>query len=244
MTENFTIAVAMPAFREAAALDLYARELRESFVGFKVTFHLVDDASPDNTGEVASRAGFMVTRNSTNMGHGPSYLNALSNALKAGADLILMTDGDGQLAGRDAANMVRFGLEGKTDLVWGVRTNRSEALYRKATSFLVRLVSFALFGVWARDANTPHRLFSRRAAEIYLERVPRASKVPNVLGTIEAKRANDLILSEFQVRFRDRLGEEKAGVTWGRPGLLPTRRFVVFVAKAFFEVLSFRVGRR
>lgn len=244
MTENLTIAVAMPAFREAAALDLYSRELRESFAGLRVTFHLVDDASPDNTGEVASRAGFMVARNATNMGHGPSYLNALSNALESGADLILMTDGDGQLSGKDAANMVRFGLDGKTDLVWGVRTNRSEALYRRATSFLVRLLSFALFGVWARDANTPHRLFSRRAAAIYLERVPRASKVPNVLGTIEAKRATDLILSEFQVGFRDRLGEEKTGVTWGKSGLLPSRRFIVFIAKAFFEVLRFRTGRR
>lgn len=244
LTENTYVAVAMPAFKEAAALELYASELKQELIGLKVSFHLVDDASPDNTGEVATLSGFQVTRNLANMGHGPSYLNALSSAVESGADFILMTDGDGQLSGEDAARLIHFGLENKTDIVWGVRRQRAEALHRKATSLFARLISFAFFGVWSKDANTPHRLFSKRAAKIYLERIPRGSKVPNILGTIVMKKSTFLHQAEFSVGFRDRLGAEKAGVTWGKSGFFPSKRFTLFVIRAFFEVLSFRRADR
>lgn len=60
------------------------------------TIILVDDASKDNTFELAKQLGIRSYRNSTNLGYGGNMKSALNLALEDGADIIIDIHPDGE----------------------------------------------------------------------------------------------------------------------------------------------------
>jgi glycosyltransferase involved in cell wall biosynthesis len=109
--------VIVPAFDAAATVGTVVSELRAT-LGQPI--YVIDDGSIDATSRVATEAGAMVVRHDSNRGKGEALRSGLEAAARAGHDVALSVDADGQ----HPAESARAVLEGSGDpnaLVLGVR---------------------------------------------------------------------------------------------------------------------------
>ena len=84
----------MPAYRAALTLERTYREIPLDLVDDVI---LVDDASPDNTVEVARQLGIRhVIRHDRNKGYGGNQKTCYAKALELGADIVVMLHPDYQ----------------------------------------------------------------------------------------------------------------------------------------------------
>ena len=84
----------MPAYRAALTLERTYREIPLDLVDDVI---LVDDASPDNTVEVARQLGIRhVIRHDKNKGYGGNQKTCYAKALELGADIVVMLHPDYQ----------------------------------------------------------------------------------------------------------------------------------------------------
>lgn len=88
------VIVVMPAYRAALTLERTYREIPLDLVDDVI---LVDDASPDDTVEVARRLGIRhVIRHDKNKGYGGNQKTCYAKALELGADVVVMLHPDYQ----------------------------------------------------------------------------------------------------------------------------------------------------
>ncbi|CCH56225.1 glycosyl transferase family 2 [Fibrisoma limi BUZ 3] len=88
------VVVVMPAYRAALTLERTYREIPFDIVDDVI---LVDDASPDNTVEVARQLGIRhVIRHDRNKGYGGNQKTCYAKALELGADIVIMLHPDYQ----------------------------------------------------------------------------------------------------------------------------------------------------
>ena len=92
--ENKRVLVAMPALNEQASVGDVVRRVRVLFPNVDVL--LVDDGSSDNTSRTAAHAGAMVCRLPFNLGVGAAMRTAYKYAHRAGYDVVVQIDADGQ----------------------------------------------------------------------------------------------------------------------------------------------------
>lgn len=227
--------VAMPAHNEEDAIGMYIREIRQTFSEhFDTSILVVDDCSDDSTIAVAQKEGALVFTNPQNLGHGPSYLRAISLASQHEPDFIIATDGDGQCSALDLLELVRKSLQ-SGEICIGKRVARREPFYRRVTTVALSIMCSIRTRRQVLDPNSPHRVFPIKLVDKYIGHFSGAELIPNVLGSlILAKKGRLAVLS---VTHRERLGDGGQGKTWkarGR-GLLPPRRFVRFIAAAWRE---------
>jgi len=94
MFNNKKVIVVMPAYRAALTLERTYREIPFDLVDDVI---LVDDASPDNTTEVARQLGIRhVIRHDKNKGYGGNQKTCYAKALELGADIVVMVHPDYQ----------------------------------------------------------------------------------------------------------------------------------------------------
>ena len=234
------IAIVMPAFNEADSIPIFLTEISESFADHQVEILVVDDSSNDGTAQVlmSHPSNPIVHTNPKNLGHGPSYLRALRLACDLPVDVVVATDGDGQVS---AENLLRIALALKTGAVGcaiGLRTERNEPLYRRIVSFLSHLLVFIKSGKSFEDSNSPHRAFSRDFLREYLVDFSGEETIPNILGTVRLL-SKSIKVELVRVGFRDRLGPVKLGTSWGKTRLtqVPTLRFLKFCFRAASELI-------
>lgn len=88
------VVVVMPAYRAALTLERTYREIPLDLVDDVI---LVDDASPDNTADVARQLGIRhVIRHDRNKGYGGNQKTCYAKALELGADVVVMLHPDYQ----------------------------------------------------------------------------------------------------------------------------------------------------
>ncbi len=88
------VVVVMPAYRAALTLERTYREIPFDIVDDVI---LVDDASPDNTVDVARELGIRhVIRHDRNKGYGGNQKTCYAKALDLGADIVIMLHPDYQ----------------------------------------------------------------------------------------------------------------------------------------------------
>jgi glycosyltransferase involved in cell wall biosynthesis len=88
------VIVVMPAYRAALTLERTYREIPLDLVDDVI---LVDDASPDNTSEVARQLGIRhVIRHDRNKGYGGNQKTCYAKALELNADIVVMLHPDYQ----------------------------------------------------------------------------------------------------------------------------------------------------
>lgn len=173
------IVVIVPAFREETQIGAVVAGLRERNLDVVV----VDDGSPDATAERAASAGATVLRHPINRGQGAALQTGLVHALRAGAEIVVTFDADGQHSPDDVAALVAPIAAGECDIALGSRflTTRNQIppvrrwLLRAAVVF-TRLTS----GARVSDAHNGLRAFSRRAAaliDLRLDRMAHASEL-------------------------------------------------------------------
>ncbi len=94
MFNNKKVIVVMPAYRAALTLERTYREIPFDLVDEVI---LVDDASPDNTVEVARNLGIRhVIRHDKNKGYGGNQKTCYARALELGGDIVIMLHPDYQ----------------------------------------------------------------------------------------------------------------------------------------------------
>ncbi|KPK95979.1 glycosyl transferase family 2, partial [bacterium SM23_31] len=85
--ETYKVIVVMPAYNAAATLEKTYRDIPDSTVDEVI---LVDDASKDNTVEIARRLNIYVIEHANNTGYGGNQKTCYRLALEHGADIVVM----------------------------------------------------------------------------------------------------------------------------------------------------------
>src|SRR5437867_5582249 len=116
----------MPAYNAAATLE---RTWRDIPLGSVDEVLVVDDASRDNTVEIARRLGLSVIVHPENRGYGANQKTCYDEALRRGADMIVMIHPDYQYDSRLIPLLTGFIEAGVCDVMLGSRIRtRHEAL--------------------------------------------------------------------------------------------------------------------
>ena len=163
-----TACVVMPTFNERENINGTVRDVLACNPSVEVL--VVDDASPDGTGELAdalaARTGRVhVLHRSAKMGLGPAYIAGFSYALQHGYGLVCEMDMDGSHRAQDLARMIATitGDRG-IDLVVGSRRITGGATpnwpwYRDMISRAGSWYARAMLGLHVRDMTAGFRVY-------------------------------------------------------------------------------------
>jgi SAM-dependent methyltransferase len=122
---NFKVHVVLPAYRAAETISLVARSMPVEAADRAL---LVDDASADDTSDVALREGLDVLRRPANRGYGANQKTCYVQAILDGADAVVMVHADNQYDPALIAQMVRPIQYDIADAVIGSRLLEDEAI--------------------------------------------------------------------------------------------------------------------
>ena len=245
-----TLAVAMPVFNEADGIRETLGELNHAFKSAKENAHffLQDDQSTDNTVEIiiksAEEFGLKVflESNHTNLGHGPTVINAYMRAIKSDAEVVLQLDSDGQFNPSELIKLldsVRRGAE----LAIGVRKSRVDPWFRILLTKSLRALLFIRFRKYFEDPNSPIRAYKRETLRGLISQIPSNALIPNIYLTVIA-RLHDKKIENFVVTHRDRRGNSKTGSTWvSKSKVKSLTRLGKFAIRALKELAAFKPKR-
>jgi len=171
MYHNKRIVVVMPAYNAERTLLQTYEEIDRDLVDDII---LVDDASHDRTVEVANELGLHVLVHPKNRGYGGNQKTCYAEALRLGADIIIMVHPDYQYTPLLIPAMATMIANGVYDCVIGSRILGGKArtggmpLYKYLSNRLLTLSQNLLMGSKLTEFHTGYRAFSREV----LERLP------------------------------------------------------------------------
>jgi len=161
--------VQIPCYNEEQTLPQTLADIPRSIPGVdQVEILIIDDGSSDATVNVARKLGVdHIVQNKNNLGLAVTFRNGLEASLKAGADIIVNTDGDNQYCGADIPRLIEPILAGHADLVIGDRQTQDIPHFSPIKKFFQAAGSHVvsrLAGLKLPDAVSGFRAFSREAA--------------------------------------------------------------------------------
>jgi glycosyltransferase involved in cell wall biosynthesis len=165
MLNGKNIAVVMPAYNAQRTLKKTCDEIPEGIVD---TVILVDDNSTDRTVEIARALGLKTIVHGKNMGYGANQKTCYLEALKAGADVVIMLHPDYQYPPKFITAMAALVTSGIFDCVLGSRilgnraTKGGMPLYKYAANRILTLVENNMIGEKLSEYHTGYRAFSSR----------------------------------------------------------------------------------
>lgn len=169
---NERVLVAIPAFDEAASLGAVIAELRSVLP--RCDLLVVDDGSTDGTAAIAAGLGVLTCRLPFNIGVGGAMRAAYVYAQRAGYDVVVQLDADGQHDPRYIETMVEALAD--ADVVIGARfagvgDYRVGFLRRAAMRLLSRVLS-QLSDAQLDDVTSGFRAAGKRAIDLYAVHYP------------------------------------------------------------------------
>ncbi len=166
------VIVVMPAYNAAKTLAATWRAIPSAWVHDVI---LVDDNSQDSTVRVANRLRLRVIRHPHNVGYGGNQKTCYLEALRMGADVVVMLHPDGQYDPALIPELVRPILLGTSDMVLGSRfLNPGGALqggmprYKFIANRALTWIENRILASRFSELHTGYRAYSRR----FLETVP------------------------------------------------------------------------
>ncbi len=228
----------LPTYNEAGNIESLVAAARANLPA-SARILIVDDGSPDGTGEIADRlavdhGGVEVLHRSRKEGLGPAYIAGFRRALAAGAGLVLEMDSDFSHDPADLARLLATSEE--ADLVIGSRYVRGgriaawSALRRGISSSGSRYARL-LLGVDVRDLTGGFKCFRREVLEaIDLDTIDSKGYAFQVEMTYRAIRLGFRVV-EIPIVFHDRRGGA-------------SKMNGPIVAEAFWRVPLMRLARR
>ena len=194
----------VPAWNEEAAIGQVVDEIRAFDANASIV--VVDDASSDQTADVAERHGATVLRLPFNVGIGGAVQTGIRYAQVEGYDVAVRLDGDGQHDASEIGKLLAPIHAGDADLVIGSRfvdpggTYRPPFARRIGIRVFARLVS-VLCGQRVTDTTSGFVALSRSGIELFAAEYPH--DYPEVEATLVALRSG-LRLTQVQVEMRER----------------------------------------
>jgi glycosyltransferase involved in cell wall biosynthesis len=163
------VVVVMPAYNAAKTLHMTYADLPRDVVDLVI---LVDDGSSDETARVARELGLELFIHDRNYGYGANQKTCYREALRAGADIVVMVHPDYQYDPTLLPDVIRPIQEGKADVVLGSRLLGDLHPMRQgmpwwkfiSNRFLTGLENMA-FGLKLSEYHTGYRAFRREVLE-------------------------------------------------------------------------------
>ena len=216
--KKMSVSVILPAFNEEGNIGAVVSQICSLYPDYEVL--VVDDGSTDDTARVAENAGARVLRHPYNIGNGAAVKTGIR---RAGGDILVFMDADGQHAPEDIERMVeRFP---DYDMVVGARSfagqaNWTRGIGNKLYNWLASYV--AKFTV--KDLTSGFRAVKASIAKNFLYMLPNTYSYPTTLtlGVLRSGRS----LSYVPIQFRKR-GRGSSQLSVVRDGV----RFLMIIIK-------------
>jgi dolichol-phosphate mannosyltransferase len=204
--------VCLPTYNERENVEAMVRALGGVLDTSRDAVLVIDDGSPDGTGEIADRLSeelpwVSVLHREEKQGIGPAYVAGFGRALADGAELVLEMDCD---FSHDPADVPRLiAAAGEADLVLGSRYvagggTENWGVLRRAISRGGCLYAQMLLGVRVRDLTGGFKCYRRAALEaIDLDAVSARGYGFQIETTYRVLRAG-LRVQEIPIRFVER----------------------------------------
>jgi glycosyltransferase involved in cell wall biosynthesis len=168
VTRKHKVVVVMPAFNAAKTLHMTYAELPRDVVDLVI---LVDDGSSDETAKIARELGLELFVHNRNYGYGANQKTCYREALKAGADIIVMVHPDYQYDPTLLPEVIQPIERGEADVVLGSRLLGGDPMKQGmpwwkyvSNRFLTGLEN-AVFGLRLAEYHTGYRAYRREALE-------------------------------------------------------------------------------
>ena len=168
LSKRLKVVVVMPAYNAAKTLQMTYADLPHDRVDLVI---VVDDASKDETAKIARKLGLTLFVHNRNYGYGANQKTCYREALRAGADIIVMVHPDYQYDPTLLPEVIRPIEEGRADIVFGSRLMGIHPVKQGmpwwkyvANRFLTALENL-FFGMTLAEYHTGYRAYRREILE-------------------------------------------------------------------------------
>jgi glycosyltransferase involved in cell wall biosynthesis len=159
------VVVVMPAWNASATVAATVEAIPPNSVDEVI---LVDDKSTDNTVELARTLQVSLIWHPHNVGYGGNQKTCYLEALRRGADVVIMLHPDGQYDPEILPRMAQPILDGKADMVLGSRFAEPGAaraggmpLYKYVSNRALTGIENRILGTTLSELHTGYRAYSR-----------------------------------------------------------------------------------
>ncbi len=162
------VVVVMPAYNAGRTLRLTYEELPKDTVSLVI---LVDDGSTDATLDIARDLGLEIFVHNRNYGYGANQKTCYAEALRAGADVVVMVHPDYQYDPTLVPQIIAPILAGEADVVLGSRLKSGSPLaqgmpwWKYLANRFLTWVENRAFGLRLSEYHTGYRAFRREVLE-------------------------------------------------------------------------------
>ena len=164
MINGKRILVVLPAYNAAKTLEQTYQEVPREFVDEII---LVDDGSHDSTAQVASQLGLTTFVHKRNLGYGRNQKTCYREALRRGADIVVMLHPDYQYSPNLIVSLAAMIAYGEYDVALGSRILGVGALkggmplYKYVANRFLTLFENLLLKYKLSEYHTGYRAFAR-----------------------------------------------------------------------------------
>src|SRR5205809_2380464 len=168
MGDKPKVVVVMPAYNAAKTLHMTYADLPHEMVDLVM---LVDDGSKDETARVAKDLGLELFVHDKNYGYGANQNTCYREALKAGADIVVMVHPDYQYDPTLLPQIIGPIQEDKADVVLGSRLLGADPLaqgmpwWKYYANRFLTLLENKVFRLNLAEYHTGYRAFRREVLE-------------------------------------------------------------------------------
>jgi len=168
VTASPKVVVVMPAYNAGRTLRMTYEELPKESVNLVI---LVDDGSTDATLEVARQLGLQIFVHNRNYGYGANQKTCYAEALRAGADIVVMVHPDYQYDPTLVPDLIAPIVGDEAEVVLGSRLKTGSAMaqgmpwWKYVANRFLTWVENRAFGLDLSEFHTGYRAFSREVLE-------------------------------------------------------------------------------
>ncbi|MBI2134233.1 glycosyltransferase family 2 protein [Candidatus Woesearchaeota archaeon] len=169
MRDKKKITVIMPAYKAEKTLEATYKEIPEGRVNEVI---LVDDYGKDKTAEIARRLGIITIVHEKNKGYGGNQKTCYTEALKRGADIVVMLHPDHQYDPTKIPELIKPLMDEKADIAYGSRMLPEKGAekgrmpqYKQMGNRMLTFYYNIMLGTRLTDAATGYIAYTRKVLE-------------------------------------------------------------------------------
>jgi glycosyltransferase involved in cell wall biosynthesis len=168
LKRNKKIIVIMPAYYAEKTLEKTYHDIPHELVDQII---LTDDCSQDRTVEIARKLGLTVFVHEKNTGYGGNQKTCYREALKAGADIVVMVHPDHQYDPTVIPELLEPLLEGKSDAAFGSRMLGGKPLeggmpkWKYIANIFLTAVANIAYYMYLTEYHSGFRAYTRKYLE-------------------------------------------------------------------------------
>ncbi len=189
------VIIIIPAKNESATVGDVIAQIKQHFTG---TVLVVDDASTDNTAQIARDAGAIVLPLSYSLGAWGAIQTGLRYALKHGYNTAITMDADGQHEAESIAHILAPLKADQCDVVIGAFTERGSFARRFAWQFFRKLSGLTL-----QDLTSGLRAYNHAAIRLLASQHATLLEYQD-MGVLMLLRKEGLYITETSIKMRPR----------------------------------------